>query len=117
MPKTIIRWHDLRKSAPKIESPMAHVVCEPCSGCRYTDCVVVCPVDCFHAGEQMLYIHPETCIDCAVCIPECPVTAIFADYDVPPKWERFVSLNEEKSVTLPVIAEREDPLPTAPPRP
>jgi len=96
---------------------MAHVVCEPCVGCRYTDCVAVCPVDCFHAGKQMLYINAETCIDCAVCIPECPVAAIFADHEVPPEWETYVALNEEESVKLPVILEREEPLPTAPPRP
>ena len=55
---------------------MAHVVCEPCRGCKYTDCVAVCPVDCFHEGEDMLYIDPEVCIDCQICVPECPVQAI-----------------------------------------
>ena len=95
---------------------MSHVVCEPCVNCRYTDCVAVCPVDCFHEGKQMLYINPDVCIDCAVCIPECPVTAIFADYEVPAEWESYVALNEEKSAATPVIAEQQEPLPTAPPR-
>src|ERR671933_848103 len=56
---------------------MTHVVCEPCFGCKYTDCVVVCPVECFYEGEQILYIHPDECIDCEACVPECPVEAIF----------------------------------------
>ena len=52
---------------------MTHVVAEPCFNCKYTDCVVVCPVECFYEGESMLYIHPDECIDCEACIPECPV--------------------------------------------
>ena len=51
---------------------MTHVVAQPCFACKYTDCVVVCPVECFYEGEQMLYIHPEECIDCEACVPECP---------------------------------------------
>ena len=62
---------------------MTHVVVEPCSGCKYTDCVVVCPVECFYEGDQMLYIHPEECIDCEACVPECPVEAIFHEDNVP----------------------------------
>ena len=56
---------------------MTHVVAEPCFACKYTDCVVVCPVECFYEGEKMLYIHPDECIDCEACVPECPVEAIF----------------------------------------
>ena len=61
---------------------MAHVVTEPCFGCKYTDCVVVCPTDCFHQGEQMLFIDPDPCIDCGACVSECPVEAIYLDDNV-----------------------------------
>ncbi|MDP7033046.1 MAG: ferredoxin family protein [Planctomycetota bacterium] len=95
---------------------MTFVVCEPCSGCRYTDCVEVCPVECFYEDDLMLYIHPDECIDCAACEPECPVEAIFSEDDVPEKWESFIALNAEKCPDLPVITEKKDPLDTAPPR-
>ena len=62
---------------------MAHVVCEACINCKRTDCVDVCPVDCFREGPNFLVIDPDECIDCAVCIPECPEAAIFAEEDVP----------------------------------
>src|SRR4051795_11251804 len=75
--------------------PMAYVVTEPCFGCKYTDCVVVCPCDCFHEGDQMLFIHPDECIDCDACVPECPVEAIFYEGNVPDKWKDFVALNRE----------------------
>jgi len=74
---------------------MTYVVAEPCFGCKYTDCVVVCPVECFYEGEQMLYIHPVECIDCGACEPECPVTAIFPDTDVPPEWTSFIAKNSD----------------------
>ena len=89
---------------------MAHIVCEPCLKCKYTDCVTVCPVDCFHEDTEMLYIDPEVCIDCGACIPECPVQAIFCDDDVPEKWESYIKLNEEKSLELPVLTEKKEPL-------
>ena len=95
---------------------MTFVVCEPCSGCRYTDCVEVCPVECFYEDDLMLYIHPDECIDCAACEPECPIEAIFSEDDVPEKWESFIALNAEKAPDLPVITEKKDPLDTAPPR-
>ncbi len=95
---------------------MTHVVCEPCNNCKYTDCVAVCPVECFHEDEFILYIDPDECIDCGLCIPECPVEAIFADSDVPEKWEHYTELNAEKAPDLPVITEQKDPLPTAPPK-
>ena len=62
---------------------MSFVVTENCIKCKYTDCVVVCPVDCFHEGDNFLAIDPEECIDCALCVPECPAEAIFAEPDVP----------------------------------
>jgi len=89
---------------------MTHVVCQPCFGCKYTDCVVVCPVECFYEGEQMLYIHPEECIDCEACVPECPVEAIFLEENVPEGQEDFVGLNAELSLTTPVITEQKEPL-------
>ncbi len=67
---------------------MTHVVAKPCFACKYTDCVVVCPVECFYEGEQMLYIHPDECIDCEACVPECPVDAIFHEDNVPEEWTR-----------------------------
>lgn len=95
---------------------MTHVVCEPCKNCKYTDCVAVCPVECFHEDEFILYIDPDECIDCALCIPECPVEAIFADSDVPEQWESYTQENADKAAGLPVINETKDPLPSAPPR-
>ena len=89
---------------------MAHVVCEPCVKCRYTDCVTVCPVDCFHLDNEMLVIDPEVCIDCGACIPECPVQAIYTEEDVPEKWKSYVALNKSKASGLPVINERKEPL-------
>jgi ferredoxin len=79
---------------------MTHVVCEPCFACKYTDCVVVCPVECFYEGEKMLYIHPDECIDCEACVPECPVEAIFREANVPAKWDQYIALNAERSVAL-----------------
>src|SRR5499426_3052259 len=74
---------------------MTHVVTESCIKCKYTDCVDVCPVDCFREGPNMLVIHPDECIDCAVCIPECPVNAIYAEEDVPKSQQDFIALNAE----------------------
>ena len=62
---------------------MTFVVAQPCFGCKYTDCVVVCPKECFCEGDRMLYILPEECIDCGACVPECPVEAIFYEDDLP----------------------------------
>ncbi len=90
---------------------MTHVVAEPCSGCKYTDCVVVCPVECFYEGDQMLYIHPEECIDCGVCEPECPADAIRPDTE--PDMEKWVEFNRKYSEMWPVIITKKDPLPTA----
>ncbi|MGY8903325.1 MAG: ferredoxin FdxA [Burkholderiales bacterium] len=74
---------------------MTHIVSESCIRCKYTDCVDVCPVDCFREGPNMLVIDPDECIDCAVCIPECPVNAIYAEEDVPADQQAFIALNVE----------------------
>lgn len=89
---------------------MPHVVAQPCSGCKYTDCVVVCPVHCFYEGEQMLYIHPEECIDCEACVPECPVDAIFRHDNLPDEWLSFQALNAEMVDKCEVITEPKSPL-------
>jgi ferredoxin len=82
---------------------MTHVVVESCIKCKYTDCVDVCPVDCFREGPNMLSIDPDECIDCAVCIPECPVNAIYAEEDVPEDQRDFIPLNAELSRQWPAI--------------
>jgi len=82
---------------------MTYVVVEDCIKCKYTDCVDVCPVDCFHEGPNFLVIDPEECIDCTLCEPECPIGAIFADDDVPEGQENFIELNAELSLKWPVI--------------
>lgn len=89
---------------------MAFVVTEPCFGCKYTDCVVVCPMDCFYEGESMLFIHPDECVDCGACEPECPVQAIFYQDNVPEKWREYIELNREMSAQCPSIKERKTPL-------
>ena len=89
----------LLKSRVYTDSPhnMTHIVSESCIRCKYTDCVDVCPVDCFREGPNMLVIDPDECIDCAVCIPECPVNAIYAEEDVPADQMNFIKLNVELS--------------------
>jgi len=89
---------------------MTHVVTQPCSGCKYTDCVVVCPVECFYEGELMLYIHPEECIDCEACVPECPVEAIFHEDNVPAEWQNYIQINAENAEKCEVITEKKKPL-------
>ena len=88
---------------------MTHVVAEPCFDCKYTDCVVVCPVECFYAGDQMLYIHPEECIDCTLCEPECPIEAIYSEEELPEGQEKMLALNAELSEKWPVITEMGEP--------
>ncbi|PWG61354.1 ferredoxin FdxA [Sediminicurvatus halobius] len=88
---------------------MTYVVTEPCIRCRYTDCVEVCPVDCFHGGPNFLVIDPEECIDCAVCVPECPVDAIVPDDGIPEGQEEFLALNARLARQWPVIKAREAP--------
>ena len=89
---------------------MAYIVCEPCLDCKYTDCVEVCPVDCFYEDERMMYIHPDECIDCGACIPECPVEAIFAEADVPEQWKSWIPINYEKGPVSTQITHKKDAL-------
>ena len=83
---------------------MTFVVTESCIKCKYTDCVDVCPVDAFREGRNMLVIDPDECIDCAVCVPECPVEAIFAEEDVPADQQDFIAENAALARKWPVIA-------------
>lgn len=93
---------------------MTHLVTENCIKCKYTDCVDVCPVDCFYEGPNFLAINPDECIDCAVCIPECPANAIIAESDLPedqqPIW---LKINTELSQQWPNITKKKNPLPDA----
>jgi ferredoxin len=92
---------------------MAFVVTENCIRCKFTDCVEVCPVDCFHEGPNFLVIDPEECIDCALCETECPANAIFAEDDLPEHFQAFTDINAEKAKIWPVITQRSAPLPDA----
>lgn len=113
---------------------MAYVVADPCVKCKYTDCVAVCPVDCFYEGANSLVINPDECIDCGACEPECPTTAIFEEGDLPEKWQVYVGINAvfsgaksvdevdtsdwpaqlvEGAATWPNITEQREPLPGA----
>jgi NAD-dependent dihydropyrimidine dehydrogenase PreA subunit len=74
---------------------MTYIIAEPCVGTMDRGCVDVCPVDCIYEGDEQLYIHPEECIDCGACEPECPVNAIFPEEDVPDEWQAFVTKNYE----------------------
>ncbi|TDJ34671.1 MAG: ferredoxin family protein [Gammaproteobacteria bacterium] len=87
---------------------MTFVVSESCIKCKLTDCVEVCPVDCFHEGPNMLVIDPEECIDCTLCEPECPVEAIFPEDELPEAQNQFLELNAELSESWPVITEMQD---------
>lgn len=89
----------------ELQTDMTFIVTESCIKCKYTDCVDVCPqlVDCFHEGPNFLVIDPDECIDCGVCIPECPVDAIYADSNVPDNQKSFTPLNAELSKIWPVI--------------
>ena len=92
---------------------MTFVVSDACIQCKHTDCVDVCPVDAFREGPNMLVIDPEECIDCAVCVPECPVEAIFAEEDVPKGEESFIELNADLARIWPAITRSHEPLPDA----
>ena len=87
---------------------MTYVVIESCIKCKYTDCVEVCPVDCFYEGPNMLVIHPDECIDCALCVPECPVDAIVPDDEGPEDQLPFIELNTELAEVWPNITEIKD---------
>ena len=92
---------------------MTFVVTESCIKCKYTDCVEVCPVDCFHEGPNMLVIDPDECIDCTLCEPECPVEAIVSEDDLPENQQEFLELNTELSKVWPIISEMKDAPPDA----
>ena len=92
---------------------MTYVVADACVKCKYTDCVDVCPVDCFHEGPNFLVIDPEECIDCTLCVAECPVEAIFAEDDVPDNQRAYIALNAELAKAWKPIIEKKDPLPDA----
>jgi len=94
---------------------MPYVVCEPCINCKHTDCVEVCPVDCFYEGPNFLVIHPDECIDCNACVPVCPEEAIYPDDELPEKWKHYAEWNAylaERWKRLGYnITEKKDPLP------
>jgi ferredoxin len=96
---------------------MPHVVTDNCQDCLYTECVEVCPVQCFYISEadRMLFIHPGECIDCKLCVPECPVQAIYAEDDLPGDKRRWIKINADKTEpkTRPNISEKRAPLPGA----
>ena len=97
---------------------MAHVVTEKCNGCKFTDCVEVCPVACFYEMDTQVVIHPDDCIDCMACVEVCPVHAIYADADVPTEFTKDIEYNAVESVQIkdsgvPAITVRKDALPTA----
>ena len=87
---------------------MTFVVTDNCIKCKYTDCVEVCPVDCFHEGSNFLVIDPDECIDCSLCVPECPAEAIFAEDDLPEDQLHFIKINADLSMKWPVISEMKD---------
>ena len=92
---------------------MTYVVTENCIKCKYTDCVEVCPVDCFHEGPNFLVIDPEECIDCNLCVAECPAQAIFPEDDVPAGQQPFIALNAELARTWPSLTRKKAAPPDA----
>lgn len=92
---------------------MTFVVTESCIRCKYTDCVSVCPVDCFREGPNFLVIHPGECIDCGVCVPECPANAIVDAKDLPPDQHAFLQINAELAEVWPPITAQREPMPDA----
>ena len=98
---------------PRHQNNLTHAVTEYCIRCKYTDCVAVCPVDCFREGPNMLVIDPDECIDCGVCIPECPVNAIVPEEDVPGNQQHMILLNAELAKQWPAITKRKAALPDA----
>ena len=92
---------------------MSFVVTQACIKCKYTDCVTVCPVDCFHEGPNFLVIDPEECIDCMLCQSECPVDAIYPEDEVPPEQKKYIEINSRLATQWPVINSRKSPPPDA----
>ncbi|MBX7080422.1 MAG: ferredoxin family protein [Nannocystaceae bacterium] len=89
---------------------MTFVVTSNCNGCRFTDCVAVCPVECFHGDDTMLYIDPDECIDCGACVPECPVEAIYDETELPDNLQEWKATNASRAKGLPVVNEKGTPL-------
>lgn len=89
---------------------MTFVVTEQCIKCKFTDCVDVCPVDCFHEGPNFLVIDPDVCIDCALCLPECPVDAIYAEENLPNEYAEYLQLNAQLTKVWPIIDATGEPL-------
>jgi ferredoxin len=92
---------------------MTFIVGENCIRCKHTDCVTACPVDCFYEGPNYLVIHPDECIDCALCVPKCPVNAIYAEEDLPPDQAEFIAINRELSTQWPQLRKQKTALPDA----
>tara|TARA_X000000368_G_scaffold10804_1_gene8665 strand:- start:8971 stop:9297 length:327 start_codon:yes stop_codon:yes gene_type:complete len=92
---------------------MAFVVTDACINCKHTDCVEVCPVDCFYEGDNFIVINPEECIDCGLCEPACPVKAIYAEDELPPDQIPFVEINDNLSRKWPNLTQKKDALPEA----
>ena len=92
---------------------MTFIVTSNCQRCRFTDCVAVCPVECFHGDQEMLYIDPDECIDCGACVPECPVEAIYDESELPDDQAKWLEINAKRAPDLPVVTEQGEPLPTA----
>ena len=92
---------------------MTFVVGENCINCKHTDCVEVCRVDCFYEGPNFLVIHPDECIDCALCEPECPVNAIFSEDELPDDQKEFIEINRDLAEKWPNITEMKDAMPDA----
>ena len=89
---------------------MTYAVNDQCIKCKYTDCVEVCPVNCFYEGANFLVIHPDECIDCGACEPVCPTKAIFPEGDLPEKWKEYKALNADLATKWPQISEKKSPL-------
>ncbi len=92
---------------------MPHIVTENCRLCRFTDCVATCPVECFHADAERVYIDAKVCIDCGACIPACPVHAIYDTFDMPDDQRPWIEINAARSRELPLIIDKQPSLPTA----
>lgn len=94
---------------------MTYVVTQHCVDCKYTDCVAVCPVDAFHEGARILYINPDTCVNCDACVPACPVEAIFSEENLPAKFQNYLQINADGAQANPVINQKKDAMPGAKP--
>ena len=92
---------------------MAYIVSDQCINCKYTDCVEACPVDCFHEGPNMVVINPEECIDCNLCVSECPINAIYSEEDLPETQQHMKAINAKYADIWPLIDQKKEPMPDA----